>query len=49
MVGIRQHFRDFQLSCFGQPSMKNFQEEITLEIDEDWFGVLVAAFSAASP
>ena len=33
----------------AQPAMKDFQEKITLEIDENGFGVFIAAFGATAP
>ena len=49
MIRIGQHFGDLQLARFRQPAMENFQEKITLEIDEDRLGVFVATFRAAAP
>src|SRR6266516_6679164 len=39
-----QHFCYFQLTGLNQPAMKNFEKKITLEIDENGFGIFVAAF-----
>src|SRR5207248_6704206 len=44
-----QHFCYFQLTGLTQPAMKNFQKKITLEIDENRFGIFVAAFRATAP
>ena len=49
LIGRGQHFSDFELARLGQPAMKNFQKQIALQIDKDWFGILVAALSAAAP
>src|SRR5438132_4135463 len=43
-----QHFRYFQLTGLTQPAMKNFERKITLEIDENGFGIFVAAFRATA-
>src|SRR4030095_10853900 len=43
------HFCDFQLAGFSQPAMKDFQEKVTLEIDEHGFGVFISAFGATAP
>src|SRR5207253_11242583 len=44
-----QHLCYFQLTGLTQPAMKNFQKKITLEIDENRFGIFVAAFRATAP
>jgi len=48
MIGIGQHLGDFEFSGFDQPAMKDLEEKIAFEIDEDRLGVLVAAFGAAA-
>src|SRR5438046_6579921 len=41
-----QHFCYFQLTGLTQPAMKNFEKKITLEVDENRFGIFVATFRA---
>src|SRR5207237_5134280 len=43
-----QHFCYFQLTGLTQPAMKNLERKITLEIDENGFGIFVAAFRATA-
>ena len=48
MFGIRQHLGDFDLAGFDDPSIKNFQKQITLQIDKDRFGIFIATFGSAA-
>src|SRR4026208_7691 len=49
VVGCGEHFSTSQVDGLTQPAMKNFQEKITFEIDENRFGIFVAAFRPAAP